>query len=86
MIRAFTKPESSAESFSDDTLNKSVINMHNMAADESLKNIEYLDNETAKAKIETLMNLVGNDKVFSIFTIDIQNEMKAKLTALLSKI
>ena len=60
--------------------------MHNMAADESLKNIEYLDNETAKAKIETLMNLVGNDKVFSIFTIDIQNEMKAKLTALLSKI
>ena len=86
LIRAFTKPESSAESFSDDTLNKSVINMHNMAADESLKNIEYLDNETAKAKIETLMNLVGNDKVFSIFTIDIQNEMKAKLTALLSKI
>ena len=90
LIKAFIKPESSTEGVPDDTLSKSVINMNNMAADESSKHIEYLDsvtkNEKAKSKMETLVNLMVNTAVFSMLAVDVQIGMRAKLTALLLEI
>ena len=74
MIKAFTCAPN-------ESMNTSVININNTAANESKKNIEYLKNkiksEVAKTKAletESLMKLISNSDVFLLFSVTEQNE------------
>ena len=62
-------------------MNTSVINMNSMAANESKKNIGYLDSamksEAAKIKVletESLMKFISNSDVFLLFSVTEQNQ------------
>ena len=83
LIKAFT-------SAPNESMNTSVINMNNMATDESKKNIEYLESaiksEFAKTKAletDSLIKLISNPDVFLLFSIPEQNEFKKKLATLM---